>query len=107
MSELTVVREDASLVVVKTNSDLVLQSPGPQGPAGPQGSPGAPGGSAFEHTQSVASTSWVLDHNLGRKVHVSIFTDDGELVFADVTHGSINQTTITFLTPTTGSAVIS
>lgn len=72
---------------------------------GPQGPPGVAGG--FEHTQAAPASTWIIDHNLGRKVHVSIFSATQELVYADVIHGSINQTTITFATPTSGSAVIS
>jgi len=72
---------------------------------GIQGPPGVAGG--FEYTQAAPSSTWIIDHNLGRKVHVSIFSDLAELVFADVMHGSINQTTITFPLPITGSAVIS
>jgi hypothetical protein len=107
VSELTVIQRNEILTVVKSENDLILQSPGPQGPRGPQGPAGTPGGSAFEYTASSPSLSWVLDHDLGRKVHVSVFDDDGNLVFADVEHGSVNQTTITFSVPTTGSAVIS
>jgi hypothetical protein len=72
---------------------------------GIQGPPGVAGG--FEYLRAVAATTWIIDHNLGRKVHVSIFSDASEVVYADVTHGSINQTSITFAAPTTGSAVIS
>lgn len=72
---------------------------------GPQGPPGVAGG--FEYTRDVAATNWIIDHNLGRKVHVSIFSDGAEVVHADVNHGSVNQTTISFPAPTTGSAIIS
>lgn len=107
MSEVTVVLEVNEVVVTRVVQDVVVSAPGPQGPVGPAGPAGAPGGSAFEYTASTPSISWVLNHNLGRKVHVSIFGDAGDLVFADVEHGSTNQTTITFSVPTTGSAVIS
>lgn len=72
---------------------------------GPQGPPGVAGG--FEYVRSVAASTWIIDHNLGRKVHVSIFSDTADLVYADVFHGTTNQTTISFPLPTTGSAVIS
>lgn len=81
--------------------------PGPSGPAGPQGPEGPPGGSGFEYTQAVPASTWIIDHNLGRKVHVSLFSVGAVVVFADVVHGSPNQTTITYPVPTTGSAVIS
>lgn len=80
---------------------------GPPGPAGPEGPEGTPGGSAYEYTQTVPASTWIIDHNLGRKVHVSIFSTAEFVVFADVFHGSPNQTTITYPTPTAGSVVIS
>ena len=78
---------------------------GPQGPQGPTGATGP--FNNFEPTQSAPASAWIIDHNLARKVHVSIFSLSSELVFADVIHGTINQTTINFSAPTSGSAVIS
>lgn len=77
------------------------------GPTGPQGDPGTPGGSYFVHTQSSPSATWIIDHNLAKKVHVSVFDDLNREIFADVEHGTTNQTTITFPGPVTGSVVIS
>lgn len=75
--------------------------------AGPTGPQGTPGGSYFVHTQSTPAATWVIDHNLAKKVHVSVFDDLNREIFADVEHGSINQTSITFPSPVTGSVVIS
>lgn len=83
---------------------------GPEGPAGPDGPPGAdgaPGGSAFVFTQASPSASWVIDHNQGRKLHVTIFDTGERVVYADVEHGSTDQATITFAVPVSGSAVLS
>lgn len=85
----------------------VVGPPGPQGPAGSQGPSGPPGGSGFEYTQAVPASTWIIDHGLGRKVHVSLFSVGAVVVFADVVHGSVNQTTISFAGPTAGSVVIS
>lgn len=75
--------------------------------AGPTGPQGAPGGSYFVHTQSSPSATWIIDHNLGRKVHVTLFDPLSTVIHADIDHGTPNQTTITFPSPVTGSAVIS
>lgn len=75
--------------------------------AGPQGEPGTPGGSYFVHTQSTPAATWVIDHDLAKKVHVTIFNPAGTVIHADIDHGSPDQTTITFPTPVTGSVVIS
>lgn len=116
MSELIVVKTVNSVVVtaqptatvevVKTVNAISAASPGPQGPAGPQGLPGAAGGSVYEHTQSVASNNWVINHNVGRKVAVILFDDDGTVVQSDIEHGTVNQATVTWSQPTTGSALI-
>jgi hypothetical protein len=107
VTEITVIQQDNTLHLTKTDAALTVTAAGPQGVQGPTGPAGTPGGSAFEHLQVVASNSWVLSHNLNRKVHVSIFDALGNLVFADVEHGDLNTTTITFAAPVTGSAVIS
>lgn len=95
------------LTVVKDVNNLLLESPGPQGPAGPQGLPGSAGGSVFVHDQPTPSSTWIINHNLGRAVQVSIFDASGNLVYSDVAHGSTNQTTIAFASPVAGSALIS
>lgn len=116
MSEITVVLEVSEVAVIKQDFDLDLvqlvqsvglTSPGPQGPRGPAGPAGAAGGSVYEHVQSAPSSVWVITHNLGRKVHVSLFGDEGEVILSDVEHGSVNQATVTWSSPTTGSAVVS
>jgi hypothetical protein len=77
------------------------------GPRGAQGLPGTPGGNGFAFTQSTPAAAWIIDHNLGRKVHVTVFDLTETVVFADVQHGSLNQVTISFAGPVAGSAVVS
>lgn len=74
--------------------------PGPQGPAGPIGPPGT----AYEHTQAIAATVWTVNHNLGFRPDVAVFTTGGLEVEAEVLHMSTNQTQITLLTAMTGFA---
>lgn len=104
MSDVTVVRVVNEVTVTKTESTVELTAPGPQGPPGPAG---AAGGSVFTFTQSTPASTWIVDHNLGRKVQVTIFDASGNVVYSDVAHGSVNQATITFASPVAGSAVIS
>lgn len=94
----------------------VLPVAGPTGPqgipgaTGPQGPVGPPGGTVYTHTQSTPAATWVIDHNLGRRAHVTLFattTAPWRVAYADVEHGSLNQTTIMFPEPVSGSAVIS
>lgn len=79
---------------------------GDQGDPGEQGIPGTQGNS-YEYLRPSPASVWIIDHMLGRKVHVSIFDPAGLVVHADVEHGTINQTTITYVAPFAGSAVIS
>lgn len=106
MSEVTIVQQVNEVVVTKTDFALDLTAPGPQGPSGERGLPGAAGGSVFIHEQAVASATWVINHNVGRPVAVVLFDEDGNVVQSDIEHGSINQATVTWSSPTSGSALI-
>jgi len=74
--------------------------------AGPQGVPGPSGDSAsgFNFTQGVADTSWVINHNLGYRPVVDVFTVGGVIMLAEVVHVSNNQVLVTLNTAQTGSA---
>lgn len=88
----------------RTGSWMIVPTPGPKGD---QGDPGTPGGSYFVHVQATPAATWIINHNLAKKVHVTLF-DTSDVVFhADLEHGSINQVTVTFPGPTVGSAFIS
>lgn len=76
---------------------------GPQGPQGIQGIPGPPGPS-YTHTQSVASDTWIVNHNLGIVPSVEIRNSGSQVVEADVVHISTNQTNIYFAAPFAGTA---
>ena len=65
------------------------------------------------HTQSSASNSWTVDHNMGKYPSVSIVEcdpsaneTDGDLVIGEVTYNSINQLTIKFAAAISGVAYI-
>jgi len=77
--------------------------PGREGPEGPQGPPG-PGGAGFNFTQAAPATVWTINHNLGYYPSVELFSVGGLEIDADVQHMSLNQTIVTFLIPTAGSA---
>lgn len=106
---------DTDVVIVKP----VLPSPaeppvvvydegpsGPQGAVGPEGPIGPPGpnGAGFNFTQAVPSLTWTINHNLGYYPSVELFSVGGLEIDADVQHVSVNQTVVTFLIATAGSA---
>lgn len=80
--------------------------PGPQGPAGPQGPPGSGGGGSagYDHVQAISSDEWTINHNLGYKPSVEIFSAGGSEIEAEVVHTSLNQVKIYFTISITGSA---
>lgn len=104
MTTLTVQQEVNELTVQQEVNELTVAASGPQGPEGP---PGPAGGDVYVHTQSVAASTWIVTHNRGRRVGVTVLDDDNRVVLTDIEHGSLNTTTVTFSVPTTGTAVIS
>lgn len=71
---------------------------GTQGPAGPSGASG------YDFIQSTTATSWTVNHNLGHRPLVTVYSVGGLEIEAEVAHISNNQTVISFVTPTAGSA---
>jgi len=65
---------------------------GPQGPKGDEG----PTGTGYTHTQSSASTTWTVNHNLGVRPLVSVTDTGGSQVECDVVHTSLNQVVLYF-----------
>ena len=61
----------------------------------------------FVHTQSSASTSWVVTHNLNRYPSVTLLLSASEdIVIGDVTYDSSNQLTVTLSGANTGKAYL-
>lgn len=76
---------------------LELATVGPQGAAGPAAQ-------GYEHTQSQPASLWTIAHNLGFRPSVSVRTDGGLEVIADIQHLSSNTLTVTLLAPLSGTA---
>jgi hypothetical protein len=70
---------------------------------GPQG---APGGS-YTHLQGATSDTWVMVHNLGYRPAVSAFDSGDTQVLGEITHDSVNQTTVRFANAFSGVAYLS
>jgi hypothetical protein len=58
------------------------------------------------HDQQVASASWVVVHNMGKKPSVSIVDTADDEVIGRVIYNSNNQLTISFSSPTSGKAYL-
>lgn len=77
------------------------------GPAGARGVDGQPGGTYFVYTQATPAAAWIINHNFGRPVQVTLFDSLNNVINTDIAQGTPNQATAIFATPIAGSAVIS
>jgi hypothetical protein len=60
----------------------------------------------YVHDQQVASATWVITHNMGKKPSVSIVDTADDEVIGQVTYNSNNQVTLTFSSPVSGKAYL-
>lgn len=60
--------------------------------------------SVFTFTQSAASTTWTVNHNLGFRPDVSLTTVGGQEFEADIIHTSTNQCIVYLTSPLAGQA---
>ena len=79
-----------------------LINTGLQGPPGPPG----PGATTYDHDQASPSAEWVVNHNLGRLVSVTVLSPGGVEVEAEVVQVSVNQTRVFFNLPQTGKTLV-
>jgi hypothetical protein len=70
---------------------------------GNQGLPGATG-AGVNFVQSTAASVWTINHNLGYRPSVEVFSAAGEEVEPEITHPTVNQTVINCTPPLAGSA---
>jgi hypothetical protein len=62
---------------------------------------------SYTHNQSVVSATWVINHNLGFNPNVSVIDSAGSDVEGDVTYDDVDNLTIVFSAPFSGSAYLS
>tara|TARA_R110002110_G_scaffold307138_2_gene520872 strand:+ start:1322 stop:2047 length:726 start_codon:yes stop_codon:yes gene_type:complete len=58
----------------------------------------------FVHHQSVASSTWMVTHNLNKYCAVDVVNDAGDIIYPNVDYTSLNTVTITFSSNQTGYA---
>jgi hypothetical protein len=101
------VKSPAHVIHVQQQQPVVrVLRPGEQGPPGP---PGPPGSDNFhvQHDQPAAAATWTINHNLGKRPNVSVYSAGGLEVWAEVLHVSVNQALISFDAPFAGFAILS
>jgi hypothetical protein len=93
----------SDIIVVQPVIPVVeITAPGPQGPAGTF----SPGDVAYTHTQSVSSSTWTINHNLGFKPTAVVLDSAGTNCEGSFSYPSNNQMVITFNSAFTGTAYI-
>ena len=93
-----VVDNDNVIEIVSPTSTVVeVVDVGPQGPRGDSGS-------GYVFTQVSPLAVWNINHNLGYRPALNSITTGGLSIEGSVLHLSNNQLTITFNTPTSGTA---
>ena len=60
----------------------------------------------YTHTQTEASTTWTINHNLKKYPAVEITDTAHDLIIGEITFNSINQITINFVLATAGKAFL-
>lgn len=96
--------QPASSILVDEVEVVQIVSDAEQGPPGP---PGVSSNASHQHTQSVASDTWTVNHNLGFRPAPSILSVGGKEMLAEILHTSTNQFIAYFDSPTTGIAICS
>ena len=79
-------------------------STGAQGPLGPAGSVQT---LAYMHTQGVASSTWVIAHNLGFHPNVTVQDSAGNIVEGEIAYTNTNSLTVSFASSFSGKAYLS
>ena len=67
---------------------------------------GGSGFTTYTHTQGAASATWTINHNLGRKVQVTLYTTGGVEFLGDITHTTSNQAVVNLASAVAGSALV-
>jgi hypothetical protein len=85
----------STVVTVPVTSTVTATTQGPQGPAG---------SGAYIHTQSAASTTWTINHNMGFRPSVELLDSGSQEIDGEVSHPSVNQTVVTLNPASAGLA---
>lgn len=103
--DIVVYQEPVTDVILMDGDTIIIEGSGLTGATGPVG-PAGGGANPFNYTQPTPAATWIIPHNLGRRVQVTLFDTSFNEVETDVVQGDVNTVTATFAIPTTGSAVL-
>lgn len=83
---------------VATSINVVL------GVGGPMGASTGGAAESYTHTQASPSDEWTINHNLGVRPLIAVFSPGGAEVQAEILHMSTNQARIYFASAYAGTA---
>jgi hypothetical protein len=69
--------------------------------------PGGGVAQSYTHVQASPASTWIVNHNLSYNPAVSIVSSSGDLVHGDVTYSGLQEITINFSAPFSGSVYLS
>ena len=62
------------------------------------------GGANYVYTQSSASATWIVNHNLNKYCSVTVVDSNNDVVIGEIHYNSVNQVTLTFTAAFSGKA---
>lgn len=103
-TSVTVRRNFAQVTLTRQGASVSVGGPRVAVTFSRTGSPGPSGTGGYNHSQGSASNTWTINHNLGYKPSVTLFTLGGVEFDAEVIHTSVNQCVVSLVIPTAGTA---
>ena len=82
---------------------------GDKGEKGDKGDKGDPGSASpfYRHDQGTAESTWVINHNLGYRTAINVYSVGSQLMLANIVHITDNQAQVLFDGPVAGYAICS
>ena len=100
----TIINRQPPVAVIPTCERLIIR---PLYGAGAKGQAGPGVISSATHFQGVAQQVWTFNHDLNYVPAVTTFDSNGDEIFGEVTHPTVNQSVITFAFDVSGRAYAS
>lgn len=90
-------------------TQIALINTGMMGDKGEKGDKGDPGAASpfYRHDQGTAESTWVINHNLGYRTAINVYSVGSQLMLANIVHITDNQAQVLFDGPVAGYAICS
>lgn len=95
-----------SIVVTEVINSVTITAPSPNTITAAATSAVGPTHSTYTHTQSSASATWTINHNLNCFPSVTVVDSAGSVVIGDVSYTNANTLVVTFVAAFGGKAYL-